>query len=571
MLIPIISSARRFEVSWTAPLLALLTLSIASSASAINDPTTCFKTAQAVALGELRDLIPGTQCSGGPNFGADCTTDADCPQSACSLGDTPINAPGIKVQGETIYYEGNLDFSPAAGACGYEGGSICIDIPSTGCPASNPAITPFRCVGGTTPGAPCPPDSATACGGAGVCTPLFGSECCDVTPTGGVPLICVGCTQNPQVSGIVSRQVPYVVDFNDKSALCANPENVRGVFNYFNGTSHHGAGDEFPVDSTQPICNPVVTPTPTPTTTATPTPTSTPTPTPTSTPTPTATPTPTPTPTPTATPTATPTSTATETATPTATPTVTVTPTVTKTPTPTPTPTMSPTPPPPTARHYQCYEIDRKPFPKISGVTVNDVFASATEDLRRLKRLCAPADKNGEDPQAPLDPRHLVGYEVTGHTPKFKAVKDVQATDQFGSITFDVIRPDILMVPSAKTVAPAPPPGPPGNLGINHYQCYFVRGGRRRVPDVLVEDQFGTLMVDIKKPVRLCVAVDKNGEGIPSMADQAIMCYQSRPARTPRFHGPDQIFIHNQFGPETIALTRPTELCLPAMISLPPP
>src|SRR5262249_43350456 len=149
-----------------------------------------------------------------------------------------------------IYYEASLSFNPIA--CGYQGGQMCIDLPSVGgCPAGNPPISPQRCVGGTNAPANCTNNSE--CPG-GACVGTFGSECCDVTPTfgktcnggtndngtcsvdsecpggtcSGVPLICSAVNCNPQgLASVTSRQVPYVVNFADRSSQCADPQNVR--------------------------------------------------------------------------------------------------------------------------------------------------------------------------------------------------------------------------------------------------------------------------------------------------------------------------------------------------------
>ncbi len=95
---------------------------------------------------------------------------------------------------------------------------------------------------------------------------------------------------------------------------------------------------------------------------------------------------------------------------------------------------------------------------------------------------------------------------------------------------------------------------------------------KTRLENVPVEDQFnppGNLFVDVKKPSRLCIAVDKNGEGILD-ADTHLMCYQVRKdPRIPRFIGPDPIFVTNQFNrPPIVSITRPTELCVPSLVSL---
>lgn len=570
-----------FRTVWMLPslLVALLLCAFPRSVGAADNPPGCTGTGQATSFRELRDLVAGNQCRGGLTPGANCTTDADCPPGGaliprCSPGETEVTTPPggsvpLKIQGETIYYEGNLSFNPD-GSCGLQGGNLCIDIPTVGgCPVGNSPISPLRCTGANS-GAPCA--NASECPG-GTCAASFGTECCDVTPPGGVPLLCpaaFGCSPAGATT-LISRQVPYIVNFADRTVLCTDSSNVRGVFQYFNGTSQHGNG-EFPVDATQPICNAVLTPTPTPTVTVTVTPTVTVTVTPTATETvtPTATATPTVTVTATVTPTATetPTPTVTPTATETVTPTVTVTATVTSTVTPTvtltPTTTLTPTPTP-VPGHFQCYEVDRQPFSTIPGVTLSDVFApDSTVNVRRLKRLCAPANKNGEDPAAPLRPDHLAGFEIRRSDPRFPTLFNQSVTNQFGTTTVDLLRPDILMVPSSKSLIGSPDAPDPAT--IDHLTCYKVKGGRKRVSGVTVQDQFGTLTVDIKRAVRLCVATDKNDEGIPVPGVETL-CYEVRPARGVRFRGPNPIFINNQFGPQTIALTRPTELCVPSIVT----
>jgi hypothetical protein len=523
---------------------------------AVSNPPNCPKTGQAPALGELRDLVlankcsggsndgancavdsecPGgrcphsdTQCSGGLNSSADCTVDSECPGGGrCSPGDTPIAGP--KIEGETIYYEASLSFNPTA--CGYEGGKMCIDLPSIGgCPAANPPISPQRCVGGTNPNANC--TAASQCPG-GSCVVLFGSECCDVTPPGGIPLICSAVACNPQgVATVVSRQVPYIVHFADRSTFCANPANVRAVFNYFDGTSHHGPNDEFPVNSNQPICNDVVTPTPTPTRTATPTVTATVT----------STLTPTPTPTPTLTPT------------PTATATSTV-------PRPTPTATTLPTPNP--LDHFQCYEAERGPFTTFP-VTLTDSLGASTVTVVRPKRLCNPADKNGEDPSAPTHPDHLTGYIIKQTTPRFTRIPAQNVTNQFGTVSVDLVRPDYLMVPSAKSLTGPPSPIVPT---IDHFKCYRVLKARTRASNLAIDDQFGSLSVDVKQPSRLCLPADKNGSGITNPL-VPLMCYKTQlTPGSPPFRGPTgSVFIDNQFGSDTLVVNHLRELCVPSFL-----
>src|SRR4029434_8363470 len=129
------------------------------------------------------------------------------------IGETPIT--GSKIDGETIYYQASLFVSTATGQCAYFGGTICID----------------------TPGA---------------------SGCVDVTPVGGIPLLCdndAAC--NPDgVAAVDSKQIAYVVNHNDfdNSGLC--DQQVHAVALYRNGISHLGSG--VPANAETHICNPVL-------------------------------------------------------------------------------------------------------------------------------------------------------------------------------------------------------------------------------------------------------------------------------------------------------------------------
>lgn len=386
--------------------LALIVVLGTSNAWANRNSPSCTLVSAGLLLGEFRDTErcrggvnnfsqcavdsecpggtcdTGGTCSAGTNINQPCTTDADCPSGldsgTCVLGDDVILGP--KVVGETIYYQASLGFNLTPGACGYEGGRVCVDLPSVGCDPAFAEIAPRVCISGTNAGGPCA--AASACPGGGVCLP---ADCCEVTPprfcigggddgtpcnvsaecdsgicerrcaggaddglpclvdedcaggacTGGVPLVCpalAGCAPNPSAGtlGFASqgaREIPYVVSFADAVGGTINAQAV-----YLTGRSHRDPDDENATDIRE-LQNVVVTATPTPTSTTTPTPTETETETGTPTATPTETPMLTVTPTATVTATVTPTRTATPTVTATVTPTRT--PTATRTPTPT--------------------------------------------------------------------------------------------------------------------------------------------------------------------------------------------------------------------------------------------
>ena len=131
------------------------------------------------------------------------------------IGETPIV--GSKVAGETIYYQASLFILTATGQCAYEGGTICIDPPGA-------------------------------------------TGCTDVTPVGGIPLLCDNDSVcNPDGVALVdSRQVSYTVNPNDFDTTGLCNQRVRAVAEYRNGTSRFGANGVFPVNADTSICNSVL-------------------------------------------------------------------------------------------------------------------------------------------------------------------------------------------------------------------------------------------------------------------------------------------------------------------------
>jgi hypothetical protein len=335
--------------------------------------------------------------------------------------------------------------------------------------------------------------------------------------------------------------------------------------------------------------------TPTPTVTATPTQTSTPTvtATPTETPTPTvsATPTETSTPTVTATPTETPTPTVTATPTETSTPTVTATPTQTPTPTVTATPTQTPIPietatpvetPTPGAAldHFTCYKAGATRgsakfagIPNPPGLSLIDQFGPSTVEVRKPQFLCAPTDKNNEDPGAELHPEHLNGYKIKNLVKPDFATR-ITVIDQFNpsGILVDAKKQSHLLVPTVKDHTTPPPT--PAAFTVDHFECYTVRVTSQTPKFVPVlglptKDQFGSLTIDVRKPKFLCNPVDKNGEGILDPVTH-LMCYQVKQVDPVKFVKQVGILVNNQFGPETLDVKKPSELCVPALKNLNP-
>ena len=110
-------------------------------------------------------------------------------------------------------------------------------------------------------------------------------------------------------------------------------------------------------------------------------------------------------------------------------------------------------PPPLTAPgdHFTCYRVRRTPgtvaFPKRT-VTLSDEFGTATAKVLAPKRLCAPVDKNGENPGAQSHPAHLLCYRISR---PFRSVGRVFINNEFGRGQLYPMSLDELCVPSLKS------------------------------------------------------------------------------------------------------------------------
>jgi len=274
------------------------------------------------------------------------------------------------------------------------------------------------------------------------------------------------------------------------------------------------------------------------------------------------------------TPTATPTSTPTDTVTPTPTATATPTPTVTATPTPTPTAKATPV-----LDHFTCYKAGATKgsvkFLGVAnppGVSLVDQFGSSTVVVKNPKFLCAPTDKNGEDPTAPTHPEHLKMYQIKNPL-KPVLPTDIMVVDQFNptGLFVNAKKTSHLLVPSVKSLTGPTPIPTPGAFVTDHFQCYKISistNTPKFVPvlGVSLGDQFGTMTVDVKKPAFLCNPVDKNGEDptAPNHSDH-LLCYKAKQVDTVKFVKLVGVFVNNQFGSETLDVKKPALLCVPAI------
>ena len=92
--------------------------------------------------------------------------------------------------------------------------------------------------------------------------------------------------------------------------------------------------------------------------------------------------------------------------------------------------------------------------------------------LGDLHRLCAPTDKNGEDPTAPQSPVHLSGLDDQQHGRQLLEAQGADRRPTSSAPTRSTWwHPSCCSRPPRKSLAsPAPPPL--GAVGVRHFQCY---------------------------------------------------------------------------------------------------
>jgi hypothetical protein len=250
--------------------------------------------------------------------------------------------------------------------------------------------------------------------------------------------------------------------------------------------------------------------------------------------------------------------------------------------TPTPDPTTTPTPDPtatatPGLDHFTCYgagatsgSVKFPGIPNPPGVTLVDQFGASTIAVKKPKFLCAPTNTLDKDPTASLHAEHLQAYQIKNSV-KPVLPTSVHVIDQFNAsgLYVNVKKPSHLLVPTVTNLTATPPL--PAPFVVDHYQCYQVTVTPDTpkfvaVPNVTVEDQFGSMTVLVKKPQFLCAPVDKNGEDptAPLHVDH-LMCYQAKQVDAVKFAKITGVFANNQFGPETLDVKKPVQLCVPAL------
>jgi hypothetical protein len=172
---------------------------------------------------------------------------------------------------------------------------------------------------------------------------------------------------------------------------------------------------------------------------------------------------------------------------------------------------------PSTNDHYLGYDVKETKhtdkFEKMT-VTLSDQFETdVVYKVEKPDRLYNPVDKEGEGISD--DITHYVGYKIKipKGDPKFEKVTNVLVENQFGQIIVDVKKPKLLLVPSLKDHDQVPVIT--DSFIINHYKCYDVKETKdtprfvKRIVSLYDPNFEITQDFEVKKPKMLCNPVEK--------------------------------------------------------------
>jgi len=154
--------------------------------------------------------------------------------------------------------------------------------------------------------------------------------------------------------------------------------------------------------------------------------------------------------------------------------------------------------------------------------------------------------------------------------------KGVVVQNQFGTFVVDVRVPDSLLVPTAKSVVPAPPPPPLAADAFNHFLCHKVdvkSGPNVKQPPLTLIDQFtkpNSYNINLESVKRLCVAASKKGEPIVD-PNVHMLCFTTKDNRNLPPLNADLTIVNQFFNfmPKVVAATQFTEFCAQSTITVP--
>lgn len=230
---------------------------------------------------------------------------------------------------------------------------------------------------------------------------------------------------------------------------------------------------------------------------------------------------------------------------------------------------------PPAVDHQLCYTATGTHFKIPQGVRLINQFSpggfvpsiSAT-----LAVHCNPVAKtlpSGKVFPITNPDAHLACFPITTPTPQ--PAPQVSVTNQFGTATLQPGQPNLLCLPSWKSLTGPPRKTPTTPPGLSHFACYPVTpvSGQYSPPPVLLQDEFAPKPVSAQVnpvPAELCLPTEKivGGRVFPIINPTTqLLCFPV--TKTPII---PKVWDENQFGTSVVNIRATTWLCPPSTLKI---
>ena len=224
---------------------------------------------------------------------------------------------------------------------------------------------------------------------------------------------------------------------------------------------------------------------------------------------------------------------------------------------------------PPPVDHQLCYGVSATGSKIPSGVVLKNQFSPNGFKPKITKAVahCNPVAKqvpSGKIFKVTNPNAHLLCYRITEPT---QPTPTVVVTNQFGSAKLTPGQPNLLCLPSWKSLTGPPHHTAPQPPRLNHFTCYPVKvaAGAYKPPPVMLKDEFASKPVSATVnpvPVELCLPTEKivgRHDFKIINANAHLLCFPVSPTPIK-----PTVWDQNQFGNETVKIIRTTTLCLPS-------
>ena len=229
--------------------------------------------------------------------------------------------------------------------------------------------------------------------------------------------------------------------------------------------------------------------------------------------------------------------------------------------------------------HQLCYAVTHVRYKIPAAIELFDQFSphGFVPRIRPVPAIhCNPVEKTvvtstGKTVFPIRNPAaHLLCFPMAAAKPQ--PTPAVIVTNQFGSAELIPSQPNLLCLPSWKSLTGPPRQKLPQPPGLSHFTCYPVRlapgsGGYQVPPAILLRDEFagkaGPTQVQVSAvPQELCLPTAKTvGKKVTKIVNSAahLLCFGVTPTPTK-----PKVWDQNQFGTSAMRILRTQALCLPS-------